>query len=82
MTSSKISINKLPAEILAKIFALLAVINPPRRYTEAECKSLMFDEDGHFKTYDRSSIRSPIHWIEITHVCRYWREIALLQCSL
>lgn len=82
MASSKTSVHKLPTEILAKIFALLAVIDPPRRYTEAERKPLMFDEEGHFKAYDRSSIRSPIHWIEITRVCRYWREIALSQCSL
>ena len=51
-------ISLLPPEILARVFHLLALEEPP--YSE----------------------KQNIGWIKTTHVCRYWRQVALGDSSL
>lgn len=65
------SVGKLPFDILARIFTILAEDDPLDRHL---ARYSLHEENLNF--------RCTLHWMVVTHVCRHWREVAMSIPSL
>ncbi|TFY71384.1 hypothetical protein EVG20_g1628 [Dentipellis fragilis] len=72
------SINRLHPEILAHVFAYLAIAEPPSGLYRARRKRGPYNAESHEVRRQQRSLG----WMAVTYVCRSWREVALAHPSL